>query len=273
MEKNRDILFKLNNIFFYSLVNDSVRDEIGIRMLSGLARYRGWYVWLNQSAGVYDLYTLAGAPENAASFAIKYYPAPEEPFFEDYSAEEKAFRTQLPFELGAPQQDQRENELAEHFVTGQMDIMWSDETIALNLNALEDNRADGQRGAPLAQLSHTFYSIFLRAVCLFTKTAPSIALTRAATASLGGSTGVLTTMRQFMTVLLPDAADKPAAAADICGAVGVNGAAAPGPEGLWQALYIEDSRRPEPPSAEYLDPLWWTLPAKSADILPGELYI
>lgn len=282
MDTSKSTLFKLNNIFFYSIINPTIRDKIGFRSISGLSRDRGWYVWLYQSTGVHDLFTLSWENENSAKYITKYYPSPDEPIFPMYSDQERILRSQYLFERGVPKQDIRDNEMADFFITGQLDILWEDHLIWLHLITVENDSENEKLKVPRLQLSHNLYTHLIRAICFFTKTAPSLALTRKINIpqQLGDSVSPLletepTTARQFTCVLLPDVLDKCNEIAGLCASIGVSQVnydmKSLGGE-LWEPLYVENHNKTLPEFSPLLDKMWWELPLQAMDILPEEKY-
>lgn len=281
IEKNT--LFKLSNIFFYSIINPTIRDEIGFNSISGLSKDRGWYVWLNQSAGVYDLFTLACENENCANFLLKYYPSLNEPIYKLYNDQEKSLRNQYPFDKGVPKQDVRDEKLVEFFNIGHLDLLWEDHLIWMHLLAPDNESSNGTSNVPLLQLSHNLYTHLIRAICLFTKTPPSLVLMRKAhiTQLTDTSTEIMResrsmAVRQFTCALLPNVEDKDSEIAGLCSSIGIN---TPHNRGnslgneSWKPLYIEDHKKTLPSFSHLLDEMWWKLPAKADAILTKELAI
>jgi len=257
----------MRNIMFYSFVNPSIREEIGIRMVSGIAQNQGWFLWMTDSDGVYDLYALPGEHDNSANYLIKYYPSPEEEVFATFSDAEKIMRQDMLFEKGAPKYGDRESILADHFIVGFLDILWEDEAIWLQLTVNEENVENEKSQTQITQLSNTFYSRLLRGLCFLTKTPPSIVLTKT-------NLTPTATVRQFVNILIPNMEDKTRLISEICTAVGVNhngfvNRSAVGEQ--WQPLFIEDKDNPLPSPSEFIDEKWWGLSSKAATVLPKEL--
>jgi hypothetical protein len=267
METIKNIYFKMRNIMFYSFVNPAVREEIGIRLVSGITQNQGWFLWMNDSDGVYDLYSLPGEHDNSANYLIKYYPSLDEEVFESYSDKEKKLRKEMLFEAGVPKYGVRESILAEHFIVGYLDVLWEDEAIWLHLTVNEENSEDGKSKVPVTQLSHTFFSRLLRGMCFLTKTAPSIILTKSNLTPTG-------TVSQFVNILIPNTEDKSSLISEICTTVGVNhngfvNAAVVGEP--WKPLFIEDKDNLMPVPSDFIDEKWWEMSSKGAAVLPEEL--
>lgn len=283
MNIEKNTLFKINNIFFYSIINPAVRDEIGFKSISGLSKDRGWYIWLNQSAGVYDLFTLACENKNCANFLLKYYPSVSESIYELYSDQEKSLRNQYPFDKGVPKQDVRDEKLVEYFNIGHLDLLWEDHLIWLHLAMPDNNNQNEGSTVPLLQLSYTLYSHLIRAICYFTKNPPSLVLMRKSyIPQLTNTSDELIqepkpiAIRQFTCALLPNVKDKDSEIAELCHSMGINNTHN-GEESLgnepWQPLYIEDQTKTLPAFSHLLDEMWWKLPAKAEAILTKELAI
>lgn len=267
METIKNIYFKMRNVMFYSFVNPEVRKEIGIRMVSGVTQNQGWFVWMNDSDGVYDLYALPGEHDNSANYLIKYYPSLEEEVFQSFSDKEIKLRKEMLFEAGVPKYGDRENILAEHFIVGYLDVLWEEEAIWLHLTVNEEKRESGKSQIPVTQLSHTFFSCLLRGLCFLTKTAPSIILTKSNLTPTG-------TVSQFVNILIPHTADKTNLISEICSAVGINhngfvNAVVVGEP--WKPLFIEDKNNLFPSRSEFIDEKWWEMASKGITMLPEEL--
>lgn len=252
---------------FYSFVNPLVREEIGIRMVSGITQNQGWFLWMTDSDGVYDLYALPGEHDNSANYLIKYYPSPEEEVFASYSDTEKKIRKEVLFEKGAPKYGDRESILADHFIIGFLDILWEDEAIWLQLTVNEENVENGKSQIPVIQLSNTFYSRLLRSLCFLTKSPPSIILTKT-------NLTPTATVRQFVNILIPNMEDKTRLISGICTTIGVNqnrfvDSATVGEQ--WCPLFIEDRDNLMPAPSDFIDGKWWELSSKAAIMLPKEL--
>lgn len=273
MNISKTTLGKLHNIFFYTIINPEIRDEIGYKMLSGMDKDQGWYIWLHQLPGVFDMFTLQGEIENSASFLLKYYPSPEEPGFQAYSEQEKKLRNQLLFEKGAPKQDVRENVLADHFIIGQLDVLWEKHLIWLHLIVPETQEGIGGSGIPYLSLSYSLYRHLLRSICFFTKTPPSLILTRKLEPENASPRAAV---RQFSCALLPDVEDHEGEIADLCANLGVAGTGLdrkPAGGVPWRPLYIDSAEAQIPASSFLLDEQWWTLPAKAVEVLDPELVV
>lgn len=265
METVKNIYFKIRNIFLYSVVNQNIRDQIGIRLVSAITRNQGWFLWTDGAKGVYDLFALPNELDNQANYLIKYYPSTEEEIFHSYPNREKELRTTRNFIEGAPLWDDRENEMADDFVIGQMDLLWEDRELwaSLTIRETENDRR------PLAGLSKNFFDRFIRALCIFNQTQPSLAIQRT---TLQGSEKV----HQLMVVLLPNALDKPDHVADICEMMGVKQTTASDEstrDGLWTPLFIEGVNGSKPANSSYIDASWWSLPEQMVNYIPVELHI
>lgn len=283
MNISKSALFKVNNIFFYSIINPAVRDEIGFKSISGLSKDRGWYVWLNQSAGVYDLFTLGCENENCASFLIKYYPSIDESIYNLYDDQEKTLRNQYPFDQGVPKQDIRDEKLVDFFNIGHLDLLWEDQLVWLHLAVPDNGNRIGKSTVPLLQLSYNLYTHIIRAICLFTKTPPSLVLMRKTYVPQFSDTSDVTmqesnptTVRQFTCAILPNAADKDSEIAELYNSIGIENTShldrSMGNDS-WQPLYIEEQTKKLPTFSHLLDEMWWKLPAKADTILSKELVI
>lgn len=88
----------MNHFWLTMCANEKWRQEMGLRYLSHL--WEGprpyWSFWLDGSKGVYEL-SLLSADENegydwVGSFALKYYPHPQETWFKEYSFLERLAR-------------------------------------------------------------------------------------------------------------------------------------------------------------------------------------
>ncbi len=270
MDSVKNINFKMRNTFFYSVISIPVKDEIGIHTASGVLQNQGWLIWLNDSKGVYDLYLLPSEHDNAASYLLKYYPSPDEDLFSGFSKEEQHIRKTCTFEKGAPKYGERESTMADHFIIGALDILWEDNSIWLHLSVLDDDNRGRSPELPVLQMSHNFFTILLRTLCFLTKTPPSMVLSRATQTEPGK------TARQFTTILLPGETNKKAVTAELCKTIGVrlNGVLV-GEDGtaLWEPLYLEGAAGKSANPSPFIDPKWWTLPARGETILPKELRI
>lgn len=265
METVKNIYFKIRNIFLYSVVNQQIRDQIGIRLVSAITRNQGWFLWMDGAKGVYDLFALPNDLDNQANYAIKYYPSTEEEIFHAYPDREKELRTSFTFKEGAPLWDDRENEMADDFVVGQLDLLWEENALWANLTMREEE--DDRR--PLADLSRNFFDRFLRALCIFNQTEPSLAIKKTTIQESGK-------IHQVMVVLLPEVTDKAAHIAEISALMGLNLKSAPEgstPNGQWEPLFVEGTNGSKPADDQWIDTAWWTLPAQTAALLPKELHI
>jgi hypothetical protein len=248
-----------------------------------LSKDRGWFVWLNQSAGAYDLFTLGCDNENCASFLLKYYPSENESIFNLYNDQEKNLRNQYPFDQGVPKQDIRDEKLVDYFNIGHLDLLWEDQLVWLHLAVPDNGNRMGKSTVPLLQLSYNLYTHIIRAICLFTKTSPSLVLMRKTYVPQFSDTSDETlresnptTVRQLPCALLPNAVDKENEIADLCNSIGIentpNADKSMGNE-PWQPLYIENNTKNLPVFSHLLDEMWWKLPAKADSILTKELAI
>lgn len=265
METVKNIYFKIRNIFFYSVVNQQIQDQIGIRQVSLITRNQGWFIWVDGAKGVYDLFALPNDMDNQADYAIKYYPSTEEEIFQTYPERERELRTSFTFKEGAPLWDDRENEMADDFIVGQLDLLWEDNALWANLTMREE---DHDR-RPLADLSKNFFDRFLKALCIFNQTEPSLAIKKTMIQDFGK-------IHQVMVVLLPGVTEKSAHIAEICEMMGVKQKGATensAPAGQWEPLFIEGSNGSKPEGNQWIDSAWWTLPAQTAALLPKELHI
>ena len=270
MNSVKNINFKLRNTLFYSIISAKAKEDIGIDTASGVLQNQGWLVWLKSAKGVYDLFLLPGEHDNAASYLLKYYPSPDEELFSKYSKEEQEIRKTYVFENGAPKYGDREDVMASHFITGHLDILWEDRSVWLHLNVLEDENNSRKSELPVLEISHHFYSFFLRALCFLTKTPPSLVLTRTTSPEPGKN------VHQFATVLLPDEPDKLTITREMCKTIGVNvNGSVPASllEAHWEPLFLEGKHNVPEKNNKYLDPLWWELPKKGMTMLPDELRI
>lgn len=265
METVKNIYFKVRNIFLYSVLNQIIRDRIGIRLVSAITRNQGWFLWTDGVKGVYDLFALPNDLDNQANYLIKYYPATDEELYPSYPAKEKELRSKYTFVEGAPLWDDRENVMADHFIVGRLDLLWEDQAIWANLTVQEDK----EESLPLTQVSQNFYNRFLRALCIFNKTSPSLVIKKS---SQNGTTKT----HQLMTILLPNVLDKASLISETSDLLGVNkeGSADNSDLGeLWEPVYIEGVMDTPPETTSWLDSSWWTLPAQTADYLPEDLRI
>lgn len=265
METVKNIYFKIRNIFLYSVVNQKIRDQIGIRLVSAITRNQGWFLWLDGAKGVYDLFALSNEMDNQANYLIKYYPSTEEDIFKAYPDREKELRSKHTFVEGAPLWDDREKEMADAFIIGQMDLLWEENAVWANLTIREDE--NDQR--PIADLCRNFFDRFTRALCIFNQASPSLALKK--TSSQNSET-----VHQIMVVLMLNEVDRSTHIAEITEMMGVTGAtaqSAPAAGGVWEPLFIEGANGSKPRPNQWIDVSWWTLPAQTAALLPKELHI
>lgn len=263
MSSVKNIYFKIRNIFVYSFAHSRLRQLIGFKNISYLTQTQGWFLWIDGKDGVYDLFTLPGEDDNSINFLIKYYPALEEEAFKHLSEREQEIRTTFTFKEGAPLWEDRENEMADHFVAGRLDILWEDAAIWVNLSVPDDGRTTAQK----AQLSHDLYKRMLRALCIFNRTVPSIVLTKIVSVESIQAD-------HFLTILLPGEGDKANRITEICELLQVNtGASAIDEDGAWQPVYVEDFRDGSTGDSPLLDESWWTLSEQSEEVVPRELHI
>lgn len=270
MDSVKNINFKVRNTLFYSVISAKAKEDIGIDTASGVLQNQGWLVWLKGIKGVYDMFLLPGGHDNAASYLLKYYPSPDEELFSKFSEEEQEIRKTFVFENGVPKYGDREDVMAGHFITGQLDILWEDRSVWLHLNVLEDENSSRKSELPVVQISHHFYSFFLRALCFLTKTPPSLVLTRTTSPEPGKN------VHQFAAVLLPGEPEKLDVTRELCKTIGVNlNGSVPASqfEAPWKPLFLEGKNNIPVESAKFVDPLWWELPAKGKTMLPDELRI
>jgi hypothetical protein len=285
MEISKKLLLKVNNIFFYSIVNPSLRDEIGIKAVSGLNRDRGWYVWLHQYPGAYDLFTIKGNDENSVNFFLKYYPTLDEPLFDVHSSLEKDARKQFLFEKGVPKEDVRDNQLMDLFTIGRLDVHWEDHLIWLHLVTPLSAREPDQPKKPDCQLAYLFYQIMIRSICLFTKTPPSIVLSRksslmnwnSGSSASGPDDEDETIINQFSCAVFPDLPEnnRKEEIKQLCNSLDIDLEIEPQEpaQDRWQIEYIEGKTSEKPVFSDLLDEMWWTLPVKGEQILSKEFFI
>ncbi len=265
MKTVKNIYFKIRNIFVYSLVNKHIREQIGIRLVSPIIRNQGYFLWIEGNEGVYDLFAIPNDEDNQANYLIKYYPSTEEDNYRLYPQPEKELRTNYIFKEGAPLWDDRENVMAEHFIAGRMDLLWEEQAIWATLTVTED----AEKTLPLMEIGRNFYDRFLRALCIFNKTTPSLVTQKT---TLNGTTKI----NQLMTILLPIEFDKAPLINEICellGAKAENSTAKTVTSENWEPLYIEGVSEIPSVTTTWLDGSWWTLPAKTAAYLPEDLNI
>ncbi len=277
MDKNNKILSKINNIILYSIFNEKIRDQIGFRMVSGLTKNRGWYFWLHNFSGVFDLFSLPSQLENVANFLIKYYPAGDEVNNNSFSERERNLRNQFVFEKGAPQQEIRDTELANDFIIGNLDIFWEQDTLIINTSIHNHNENELSEDAYSSQLCFQFYSSLLRTFCLFTKTAPAIVLSRnlngaSFSGELDDDTSLSNPILELSSILIRSGEDKQNIVHEILTTLVSNQTNNPMQINPWQVLFVENEV-PENGNSEILDKSWWDLPDLAANLLPQELFI
>ena len=191
---------RLRNVLLYSLLDDKIREHIGLKGVSQFFHSgEGWYFWLLQRKGVYEIEFLGREEKNSRvsiEFSLKYYPHPDEAVFADYSIFEQLMRLQYPFEQNCPTPQCRENLSPHFFYIGKINLLWYDEAVLLsvcsqnrwieylkqglkiknNEGVLQEVLGAGEkdRNIPGWDLSFDFYNCLMKAFCFAYRSAPQL---------------------------------------------------------------------------------------------------
>lgn len=191
---------RLRNVLLYSLLDDKMRERIGLRGVSQFFHEgQGWYFWLLQREGVYEIEFMDRKEKQSCisiEFALKYYPHPDEAVFADYSFIEQVMRLQYPFEQNCPTPKCREQLDARSFYVGKFILHWYKETVLLSLSAqnrweeylqeglkIKNNEGvfqevigegEKDRNVPGWSISFDFYSCLMKAFCFIYKSTPQM---------------------------------------------------------------------------------------------------
>ncbi len=120
----------MEDMFILLFLDEGARQKIGFTHISRLfGEMPGWYLWTKDRKGVYLLELRKARPLATkmikAYFLLRYYPSPEEPFFDDFAFIERQARLGPIFDQTGTPHFERGNEIHESlFAVGNLHLIF-----------------------------------------------------------------------------------------------------------------------------------------------------